>query len=179
MFLIPTYLMWCISIWLLILTRIRLDYFVLFCLFNILTVKDLKQASFIWCVLLVSKYIVIFEKKNTISEIWFLTIWWSWRLYGRVGVTRRHIPNGFTFFVKCCWNTLQPDILAFVLQFFDSKHIPLRCNYSFVTLIPKMKNPLFIKDYRHITLIRIQYKVIVKLLSLRLAKVVDLVVSLE
>ena len=55
--------------------------------------------------------------------------------------------------------------------------IPRGCNSSFITLISKIKDPLHIKDYRPISLIGCQYKVIAKVLANRLFKVVNSVVS--
>nr|GEU67934.1 RNA-directed DNA polymerase, eukaryota, reverse transcriptase zinc-binding domain protein [Tanacetum cinerariifolium] len=52
-------------------------------------------------------------------------------------------------------------------------------NYAFITLIPKIPNPLFIKDYMPISLIGIQYKIIAKILANRLSKVIDSLVSQE
>ncbi|GJY39484.1 putative RNA-directed DNA polymerase, eukaryota, reverse transcriptase zinc-binding domain protein [Tanacetum coccineum] len=48
-------------------------------------------------------------------------------------------------------------------------------NSAFITLIPKVSNPLHIKDYRPISLIGVQYKIIAN----RMAKVIDKVVSNE
>nr|GEX81694.1 transposon TX1 putative 149 kDa protein [Tanacetum cinerariifolium] len=50
--------------------------------------------------------------------------------------------------------------------------LPLGCNASFITLIPKVSNPMFVKDYHPISLIGVQYKIISKLLALRLVQVV-------
>nr|XP_043630062.1 uncharacterized protein LOC122601362 [Erigeron canadensis] len=51
------------------------------------------------------------------------------------------------------------------------------CNSSFITLIPKVLYPLTIEDFRTISLIGLQYKIIAKILAMRLAKVLDSVVS--
>ncbi|GJZ97131.1 putative RNA-directed DNA polymerase, eukaryota, reverse transcriptase zinc-binding domain protein [Tanacetum coccineum] len=53
------------------------------------------------------------------------------------------------------------------------------CNASFITLIPKCENPTLIKDFRPISLIGLQYKIIAKLLTDRLVKVVNSIVSPE
>nr|GEW45742.1 hypothetical protein [Tanacetum cinerariifolium] len=50
-------------------------------------------------------------------------------------------------------------------------------NSAFITLIPKVFNPLLVKDYRPISLIGMHYKIVVKLLANRLTKVVDKIVS--
>lgn len=59
------------------------------------------------------------------------------------------------------------------------KKIPKGCNASFFTFIPKILNPKSIKDFRLISLIGCQYKIIGKLLSNRLSEVISPVVSGE
>ncbi|GJY38702.1 putative RNA-directed DNA polymerase, eukaryota, reverse transcriptase zinc-binding domain protein [Tanacetum coccineum] len=89
-------------------------------------------------------------------------------------------PDGFSFlFVKKFWEFIKHDIQSFVVKFFDSSELPLCTNSAFITLIPKVPNPLFIKDYRPISLIGIQYKIIVKILANRLSKVIDSIISQE
>ncbi|GJS80704.1 putative RNA-directed DNA polymerase, eukaryota, reverse transcriptase zinc-binding domain protein [Tanacetum coccineum] len=89
-------------------------------------------------------------------------------------------PDGFTFaFYKEFWNTIQNDVVDFVQQFFSSGNIPRGCNTSFITLIPKIPNPLVISDFRPISLIGAQYKIIAKILANRLARVIDSIISQE
>ncbi|GJT01740.1 putative RNA-directed DNA polymerase, eukaryota, reverse transcriptase zinc-binding domain protein [Tanacetum coccineum] len=63
--------------------------------------------------------------------------------------------------------------------FLDTGSLPHGFNSSFFTLIPKVSNPIFIKDFRPISLIGVHYKIIAKILANRLAKVVDKIVSHE
>nr|GEZ65918.1 RNA-directed DNA polymerase, eukaryota, reverse transcriptase zinc-binding domain protein [Tanacetum cinerariifolium] len=51
--------------------------------------------------------------------------------------------------------------------------MPQGANSLFFTLIPKVSNPIFIKDFRPISLIDIHYKIIAKILANRLSKVID------
>ncbi|XP_071693053.1 uncharacterized protein [Rutidosis leptorrhynchoides] len=60
-----------------------------------------------------------------------------------------------------------------------SSLIPRGCNSSFFSLIPKKDNPIHIQDYRPISLIGVQYKIITKLLAFRLSLVIDEVISPE
>lgn len=53
------------------------------------------------------------------------------------------------------------------------------CTASFIPLIPKVRDPLFLKDYRPLNLIGNIYKVLSKLLALHLKKVVGNFVGLE
>ncbi|GKD43572.1 RNA-directed DNA polymerase, eukaryota, reverse transcriptase zinc-binding domain protein, partial [Tanacetum coccineum] len=89
-------------------------------------------------------------------------------------------PDDFTFgFIKWYWDIFSRDIMEFVIKFFDSKKMPLGSNSSFITLIPKVSNPIHVKDYRPISLINVHYKIIAKILANRLAKVVDKIISQE
>ncbi|GJU15763.1 RNA-directed DNA polymerase, eukaryota, reverse transcriptase zinc-binding domain protein [Tanacetum coccineum] len=89
-------------------------------------------------------------------------------------------PDGFTFsFLKRFWDILQDDVYGYIDEFFHSSNIPIGCNSSFITLIPKIANPVDIKDYRSITLIGLKYKILSKLLANRLAKVLDSIISFE
>nr|GEX73688.1 putative RNA-directed DNA polymerase, eukaryota, reverse transcriptase zinc-binding domain protein [Tanacetum cinerariifolium] len=56
---------------------------------------------------------------------------------------------------------------------------PQGSNSGFITLIPKVNNPLLINDYRPISLIGIHYKIVAKILAIRLAKVIDSIISPE
>nr|KAJ0203968.1 hypothetical protein LSAT_V11C500292530 [Lactuca sativa] len=82
-------------------------------------------------------------------------------------------PNGFSFkFIKRYWDTLKNDIMNAVKHFENHGNIGRGCNASFITLIPKIKDPLTISDYRPISLIGCMYKVIAKVMSIRLKKVI-------
>lgn len=87
-------------------------------------------------------------------------------------------PDGFSFaMIKRKWSVLKEDILKMTNDFYQRAYIPVGCNSSFITLIPKVSNPTIVSDFRPISLIGVQYKIIAKLLALRLAKVIDKVVS--
>ncbi|GJV59705.1 RNA-directed DNA polymerase, eukaryota, reverse transcriptase zinc-binding domain protein [Tanacetum coccineum] len=89
-------------------------------------------------------------------------------------------PNGFTFaFYKKFWDILKDDVMGFVQDFFRTGILPRGCNTSFITLILKVPNPMVISDFRPISLIGAQYKIIAKVLANRLARVIDSVISQE
>ncbi|GJU36868.1 RNA-directed DNA polymerase, eukaryota [Tanacetum coccineum] len=89
-------------------------------------------------------------------------------------------PDGFSFaFVNKYWDYFEVDILEYVNIFLDTGSLPHGSNSSFFTLIPKVSNPIFIKDFRPISLISVHYKIIAKILANRLAKVIDKIVSHE
>ncbi|GKE50488.1 putative RNA-directed DNA polymerase, eukaryota, reverse transcriptase zinc-binding domain protein, partial [Tanacetum coccineum] len=62
-------------------------------------------------------------------------------------------------------------------EFESSSLIPRGCNSSFISLIPKVDDPLVVSDFRPISLIGCQYKIIAKILANRLSKVVSSVVG--
>ncbi|GJW17449.1 RNA-directed DNA polymerase, eukaryota, reverse transcriptase zinc-binding domain protein [Tanacetum coccineum] len=74
------------------------------------------------------------------------------------------------------WELLKEDVGKVVRCVFDSFVMPKGVNSSFITLIPKISNPIHIKDFRPISLIGMQYKIITKILANRLSKVIHKVV---
>ena len=83
-------------------------------------------------------------------------------------------PYGFTFkFIKNYWDTIGCDFIEMVKRFEIEGFLPRGCNSSFIALVPKCEGPLHIKDFRPISLIGCQYKVIAKLLANRLLQVVS------
>ncbi|GJT29449.1 putative RNA-directed DNA polymerase, eukaryota, reverse transcriptase zinc-binding domain protein [Tanacetum coccineum] len=87
-------------------------------------------------------------------------------------------PDGFTFkFIKHYWETIGENFVDMVKKFELDGFIPRGCNSSFITLVPKIQDLLHISDFRPISLIGCQYKVIAKILANRLQRVVYLVVS--
>ncbi|GJR51937.1 RNA-directed DNA polymerase, eukaryota, reverse transcriptase zinc-binding domain protein [Tanacetum coccineum] len=80
-------------------------------------------------------------------------------------------PDGFSIaFVKKYWDDIKVDILEYVNIFLDTGLLPHGFNSYFFTLIPKVSNPIFIKDFRPISLIGVHYKIIAKILANRLSK---------
>ncbi|GKC48442.1 putative RNA-directed DNA polymerase, partial [Tanacetum coccineum] len=87
-------------------------------------------------------------------------------------------PYGFSFkLIKKHWNLLGDDINKYVKDFHLSASIPRGCNSSFITLAPKVDDPITISDFWPISLIGCQYKIIAKVLADRLALVIPSVVS--
>ncbi|XP_071694261.1 uncharacterized protein [Rutidosis leptorrhynchoides] len=63
--------------------------------------------------------------------------------------------------------------------FWVNEEVSKGCNVSFVTLVPKRTNPKCLNDYRLISLIESYYKIIAKILSNRLRKVLPSLVGAE
>ncbi|GJS34885.1 putative RNA-directed DNA polymerase [Tanacetum coccineum] len=71
----------------------------------------------------------------------------------------------------------EADVVSYVKDFEILGYIPRGCNSSFITLVPKVDDPLVIGDFRPISLIGCQYKIIAKILANRLSQVVASVVG--
>ena len=87
-------------------------------------------------------------------------------------------PDGFNMnFIKKSWGVLKDDIVAATTIFHENGHIPNGCNASFVALIPKVKDPVMLEQYRPISLVGAVYKIISKILAGRMKKVIGSVIE--
>lgn len=87
-------------------------------------------------------------------------------------------PDGFTFgFFKENWEMVQGDIMKMMDEFHRHGRIVKDMNPTFMVLIPKVSNAASLEDFRPISLIGSAYKIIAKILSKRLAKVLEVVIS--
>lgn len=94
------------------------------------------------------------------------------------GVEKAPGPDGFTFkFWKRYWDLIKADVISFVKDFELSGSFEVGCNSSFISLIPKVSDPLTLKDYRPINLVGCLYKVLSKVLANRLKKVLNKIIS--
>nr|GEV76473.1 putative RNA-directed DNA polymerase, eukaryota, reverse transcriptase zinc-binding domain protein [Tanacetum cinerariifolium] len=82
-------------------------------------------------------------------------------------------PDGFSFkFFTFFWDLVKNDVVNFVHEFFHTSLFPQGCNSSFIALIPKVANAKTVSDFRPISLIGCQYKIIGKLLATRIRVVI-------
>lgn len=89
-------------------------------------------------------------------------------------------PNGFTMaFFQKAWEFIKPEVLGALNHFHQHCHMIKSCNASFITLIPKKKGAMELRDYRPISLIGSVYKIISKLLAERLKKIIGKLVSVH
>ncbi|XP_071728391.1 uncharacterized protein [Rutidosis leptorrhynchoides] len=79
---------------------------------------------------------------------------------------------------KAC-EVIKVDLINAITWFWECGEISKGCNASFVTLVPKKTDPLNLCDFRPISLIGSYYKIIAKVLSNRLRKVVPSLVGPE
>ncbi|GJR08133.1 hypothetical protein Tco_0790785 [Tanacetum coccineum] len=89
-------------------------------------------------------------------------------------------PDGFTFkFLKTFWDVIKNDVIRLVNQFFNTACFPKGCNSSFIALIPKIGDAKYVSNFRPISLIGCQYKIIGKILANRLSLVIGSCISAE
>ncbi|GKU94470.1 hypothetical protein SLEP1_g7966 [Rubroshorea leprosula] len=87
-------------------------------------------------------------------------------------------PDGFNFrFIKAMWEEIKQDVIGFVQEFHEHGKLVRGSNSSFIALIPKVENPHKIEDYRAISLSRVMYKILAKLLANRLRKVLEKIIG--
>jgi hypothetical protein len=87
-------------------------------------------------------------------------------------------PDGMSaYFYQNAWSTVHNEVCKAILEFLNGGVLDASLNETFITLIPKIKNPLRIIDYRPISLYNILYKLIAKVLANQLKKVLPHVIS--
>lgn len=78
-------------------------------------------------------------------------------------------PDGYpALFFQKEWELIQADVLNTVLGVLNNNDPLEEWNKTTITLIPKIKNPLTIKDYRPISLCNVLYKVVARAITNRL-----------
>nr|CAN74005.1 hypothetical protein VITISV_006236 [Vitis vinifera] len=87
-------------------------------------------------------------------------------------------PDGFPLaFWQFCWNFVKDEIMGFFKDFFERGKFVRSLNTTFLVLIPKIGRAEDLSDFRPISLVGGLYKLLAKVLTNRLKKVVGKVVS--
>ena len=87
-------------------------------------------------------------------------------------------PDGMPhLFYQNYWNLVGNDVIKTILSYLNSAIIPHPLNHTFITLIPKIKNPMAVIDYRPISLCNVLYKIFSKVLANRLKKILPLIIT--
>jgi len=87
-------------------------------------------------------------------------------------------PDGFNFnFIKANWETLKEDVMGVVHSFHETGILPKGCNASFIALVPKVKDPTTIDQYKPISLVGAMYKIITKVMSNQIKTVLPMVID--
>ncbi|GER24988.1 RNA-directed DNA polymerase-like protein [Striga asiatica] len=86
--------------------------------------------------------------------------------------------DGFSpSFFQSCWHIIKTDLCLAVQNSFVTGCIPKATNHTVITLIPKTKYPKLVTDYRPISLCTITYRLIAKILALRIKSVIKFCIS--
>ena len=80
-------------------------------------------------------------------------------------------------FFQNYWSLVGSDVIEAILSYLNSGTLPDLLCHSFITLIPKVKNPEFISQYHPICLSNVLYRIFSKVLANKLKKILPQIVS--
>jgi hypothetical protein len=87
-------------------------------------------------------------------------------------------PDGFLAgFYQTNWNTVGEDICHAILETLNSGILPSFLNVTNIALIPKIKKPTCVTEFRPLSLCNVTYKLISKVLANRLKKILPTIIS--
>lgn len=79
-------------------------------------------------------------------------------------------------FYKCFWNLLGQDFYEVLLECFDQGILPLSCRRAVLTLIPKKGDLGFLKNWRPVSLLTVDLKILSKAITNRLKQFISRVI---
>lgn len=87
-------------------------------------------------------------------------------------------PDGFNMMcIQKCWKVMKSDIFQFMQELYNNNKLVTGLNSSFITLVPKKTSPSGLIDNRPISLVGVVYKILAKVLSKRLKRVLPYVIG--
>ena len=87
-------------------------------------------------------------------------------------------PVGFSMaFYHHCWRVVEKDVLAVFEEFFQHCKFEKSLNATFIALIPKKIDASNVRDFHPISLVGSVYKILAKVLAIRLRVVLDQLIS--
>lgn len=101
----------------------------------------------------------------------------KWAIF-QMGKLKTPSPDGFQVeFFQEYWDVVDEDVIGAVLSFFNHKAPMSSINQTFITLIPKIKYPEGLTDFRPISLYNAFYKIIAKSMVNMLNEVFPKIIS--
>lgn len=92
--------------------------------------------------------------------------------------TKSPSPDDFlALFYQHYWNIVGQELMEACLNSLNNHMSISNWNNTFIALIPKVKNPRTVSDYRLISLCNVSYKIVTKAIANRLKGIMDLVIS--
>ena len=87
-------------------------------------------------------------------------------------------PDGMSaIFYQNYWDIVGPEVSQAIISILHSGFMLRKINYTHIALIPKVKNPKRITDFRPISLCNVIYKIVSKVLANKLKVVLPLVID--
>ena len=87
-------------------------------------------------------------------------------------------PNGMSpIFYQKYWDVVGTNVIDCVLHTLNTGEMPPALNETFICLIPKVKSPQKITEFRPISLCNVSYKIISKVLANRLKRILAYVIN--
>ena len=95
-----------------------------------------------------------------------------------MGPTKSPGPDGFNaLFFQQYWDIVGKEVLALVKDVLAGGRSPSHINHTNVVLIPKLKSPTQVSEFRPISLCNVVYKLITKVIASRLKKILPHIIS--
>ena len=96
----------------------------------------------------------------------------------QMGPTKALKPNGMnTLLFQKFWHVVDESVTNAVLDYFNSGVMDLTINHTHIVLIPKIKSPKKMFDFRPISLCNVIYKIISKVLANRLKQILPSIIT--
>lgn len=87
-------------------------------------------------------------------------------------------PDGYpALFFQKYWDVVGLNIIIDCLEILNNKANIKQWNKTNIVLIPKVKSPLVVGDFRPISLCNIKYKIVTKMIANRLKLILDEIIS--
>ena len=87
-------------------------------------------------------------------------------------------PDGMPpIFYQHYWQSIGAEVTKAVLDCLNTRKIPTSLNHTYITLIPKVKSPEKVSNFRTIALCNVLYKIISNVLANRLKKILPQIIS--